>query len=277
MTHRPIDLPDYSEPPVTEVVVGVQFNTIDRFITAHVGRLWELFKDEFNEAEEHPPVMPTFETFGQITPMLSGLVFGVPPLFGMQRSFFINGDKTQILQIQKDRFLHNWRKIGDATSYPRFERILETFRDGLERFISFIAQSQLGIFEPNQCEVTYINQVPVLPGERPYTAMTRLFDSVVAHPESKQLGLPEDARLLMRYVITNSRGIPVGRLVVSAEPAKRISGDDIIQLSLTARGVPTPADVDGVLAFLQEGRAHIVHGFTSLTAPDMHATWGRKQ
>jgi uncharacterized protein (TIGR04255 family) len=154
MTQRPADLPDYSQPPVTKVVVGVQFNSIERFITAHVGGLWELFKDEFPEAEEHPPVMPTFETFGQTTPMLSGLALGFPPLFAMQRSFFVNGDKTQVLQVQKDRFLHNWRKVGDATTYPRFERILATFRDGLERFISFVSHLRLGAFEPNQCEVT---------------------------------------------------------------------------------------------------------------------------
>jgi hypothetical protein len=108
-------------------------------------------------------------------------------------------------------------------------------------------------------------------------AITRLFDRVLAYPELQQLGFPQDARLLMRYVIKDSNGSPVGRLVISAEPAKRVSGEDIIQLSLTARGVPIPADVDGVMAFLQEGRTHIVHGFTPLTSPGMRSIWGRKQ
>ena len=277
MIHRPSDLPDYDQPPVTEVVVGVQFNSIDGFITAHVGRLWDLFREEFPDAEEHPSVMPTFETFGQTAPLLSGLALGFPPIFGMQRSFFVNANKTQVLQIQKDRFLHNWRKIGDEASYPRFERILSTFKDGLGRFISFIAESKLGSFEPNQCEVTYINQIPVLPGENSFSAMTRLLGSLVGHPELKQLGFPEDARVLMRYVISDADGFPMGRLLVNAEPAKRMSGEDIIQLSLTARGAPTPADVDGVLAFLEKGRSHIVHGFTTLTAPSMHALWGRRK
>ena len=277
MIHRPSDLPDYDQPPVTEVVVGVQFNSIDGFITAHVGRLWDLFRKEFPGAEEHPSVMPTFETFGQTAPVLTGVVLGFPPIFGMQRTFFVNEDKTQVLQIQKDRFLHNWRKTGDEATYPRFERILSTFRDGLGRFISFISESKLGDFVPNQCEVTYINQVPVHPGESPYNAMTRLLGSPVAHPELRQLRIPEDARVLMRYIIPGSDGLPIGRLLVNAEPAKRMSGEEIIQLSLTARGAPTPADVDGVLAFLQQGRNHIVHGFTTLTAPSMHALWGRKK
>jgi uncharacterized protein (TIGR04255 family) len=277
MARRPPDLPDYDQPPVTEVVVGVQFNSIDGFITAHVGRLWDLFSESFQDAEEHPPVLPTFETFGQTAPLLSGLTFGFPPIFGMPRSFFINEDKTQVIQIQKDRFLHNWRKVGDGASYPRFERILSTFRDGLRRFTSFISESRLGVFEPNQCEVTYINQIPVLPDETAFGAMTRLLGTLVANPELKQLGFPEDARVLLRYVIHDPDKRPIGRLLVSAEPAKRITGEDIIQLSLTARGAPTPSDVDGVLAFLRIGRTHIVHGFTAITAPAMHAVWGRKK
>jgi hypothetical protein len=107
--------------------------------------------------------------------------------------------------------------------------------------------------------------------------MTRLLGALVANPELKPLGFPEDARVLMRYVILDPDKRPIGRLLVSAEPAKRTTGEDIIQLSLTARGAPTPSDVDGVLAFLQIGRTHIVQGFTAITAPAMHAVWGRKK
>ena len=63
MPNRPTQLPDFSNPPVTEVVVGFQFNAIGKFVTAHVGLLWDEFKNEFPDAEEHPPVMPAFETF----------------------------------------------------------------------------------------------------------------------------------------------------------------------------------------------------------------------
>ncbi len=276
MTVRPSDLPDYSNPPVTEVVVGVQFNSIDRFVTAHVGRLWERFKAEFPSAEEHPPVMPVFETFGQ-APMLGGLGFAFPAILGMPRTFFVNANKTQVLQIQKDRFLHNWRKVGDADSYPRFERIVATFQRGVEQFVSFLGQEQLGGFEPNQCEITYINQIVVPSNDRSFTAMVRLFDGLVGHPHMDGLCEPEDARMLPRYVIPGAAGRPIGRLIVSAEPAKRLSGEDIIQLSLTARGTPETTDIDGVLAFLQTGRRHIVRGFTSLTATSLHTQWGLKE
>ncbi len=107
--------------------------------------------------------------------------------------------------------------------------------------------------------------------------MVRLFDGLVGHPLMDGLGVPEDARLLLRYVIPGTGGRPIGRLIVNAEPAKRLSGEDIIQLNLTARGAPETRDIGGVLAFLQAGRRYIVRGFTSLTATSLHTQWGLKE
>ena len=54
-------------------------------------------------------------------------VLAAPPT---PRVFFINTRRTELLQVQRDRFIHNWRKIGDGDQYPRFERMLETFEAG---------------------------------------------------------------------------------------------------------------------------------------------------
>jgi hypothetical protein len=62
--NRPTDLADYTSPPVTEVVLGVQFNSIERFLSPHLGLVWERFKPNFPNVEEHPALPPTFETFG---------------------------------------------------------------------------------------------------------------------------------------------------------------------------------------------------------------------
>ena len=142
MPTRPTDLPDFSNPPLTEVVLGLQFNSIERFTSAHVGRLWQLFEAQYPLTEEHPPIMPIFETFGQALPLFSGIVsglaFSASSLLGMPRTFFLNADRTTVLQIQRDRFLHNWRKVGDADKYPRFEKILPEFEGNLQNFSDFI-------------------------------------------------------------------------------------------------------------------------------------------
>src|ERR1700722_7390502 len=60
---RPADLPEFGVPPLTEVVLGAQFDVIPGFLTPYVGLIWQRFRDSFPFIEEHPPVPPVFETF----------------------------------------------------------------------------------------------------------------------------------------------------------------------------------------------------------------------
>ncbi len=277
MTERPADLPDFTTPPVTEVVLGVQFNKLERFHTPHLGLVWERFRSNFPHVEEHAPIAPVFETFGpnpQFFPAIGLQVLAVPEI---PRVLFINSDRTQLLQVQRDRFLHNWRKIGKGGDYPRFERMIETFQEGFQIFAAVVSDVQLGALTPNQCEVSYINQIEVPREEPPFTVMRQLFSQGAFNLDLDDLREPEDLRFLLRYVMRDDRNTPIGRLIVSAEPAMRADGVPIVQLTLTARGQPSSADMDGVVAFLELGRLHMVRGFTKLTSPAMHKTWGRTQ
>jgi uncharacterized protein (TIGR04255 family) len=279
MISRPPDLPDFGAPPVTEVALGVQFNTLDRLLAPHLGVIWSEFKDQFPEVEEHPPLDPVFETFAD-----KGSRMPVPRLhlellttIPTPRVFFINRQKTELLQVQRDRFHHNWRKVGEGDAYPRFERMLETFENGYRKLESVLAREKLGSIEPNQCEVIYINQVPLPAGQSPFEAFERLFGSFTKALVLGELDAPEDARFLMRYIIRDQTGAPCGRLTVTAEPAWKLDGSNIVQLALVARGKPHSADLAGVRSFLQIGREHIVRAFTELTSQDMHKIWERKQ
>ena len=281
MPNRPIDLPDFSNPPLTEVVLGVQFNSLEKFTTAYVGRLWRIFEQSYPQTEEHPSIMPIFETFGQAIPLFGGLLpgfaFSPSVLMGMPRSFFLNDDRTKVLQIQRDRFIHNWRKVKDADTYPRFEQILPEFEGKLTQFSDFVTDNEIGVVTPNKCEICYVNQIPVPDGQLPYGAMSELFGSLLSHPDAESLGLPEDANLLFRYVLKSEDQRPLGRLIVSAEPGKLLTGQTVIQMSLTVRGAPEPASIAGTVAFLQAGRRYVVKSFADITSPLYHTKWGRKQ
>jgi uncharacterized protein (TIGR04255 family) len=274
MIPRPTDLPNFTDPPVTEVVLGVQFASLDGLLAAHLGGVWDLFRDEFAGLEEHPPLPPAFETFGQnpgggITMSLQAMA--TPDL---PRTFFVNDDRTRLIQIQRDRFIHNWRKVGVGDSYPRFESILETFGDRFRRFSSHVAEQGFGRVEPNQCEVSYINHIPVASADTAFDAANVLFDGFVPHAALPDLERPEDGRFLLRYIMRREDGSPGGRLVVNCEPARRTDGTHIIQFILTARGVPVHPTIDAVEDFLAEGRVCIVRGFKALTSSAMHKKWG---
>ena len=51
---------------------------------------------------------------------------------------------SKLIQIQKDRFIHNWRKVGEGDKYPRYEPIRDTFRFELEAFRTVLAREQFG-------------------------------------------------------------------------------------------------------------------------------------
>ena len=156
--------------------------------------------------------------------------------------------------------------------------MLATFEAGLRRFSAFIEEGcTWGRWSRNQCEITYINQIPIRSGETAFGGFERIFGGVLASPVVSMLSTPEDARLLLRYVIRNEGGNPIGRLIVSAEPARKSDGTNIIQMSLTARGAPTESSIPVVFDFLKIGRLCIVNGFKDITSPEMHAAWGLRQ
>lgn len=272
---RPADLPEFSEPPLSEVALGVQFNSLDGFLSTHLGLLWEEFRPTFPNVEEQMPIPPAFETFGPNPQFMPLVGVQLSTAAQMPRVFFVNSDRTQLLQVQRDRFLHNWRKIKTSGEYPRFERMLSTFVEGMSTFESFLERQALGKMMPNQVELVYINQIPVPEKSDLFDLVKALFPQQAA-VVTDNLGAPEDVRFLLRYII-REKETPIGRLTVAAEPARRADGVSILQVSLTARGKPLSGDVPGVVDFLQRGREHIVRTFTRLTSPEMHKVWGRTQ
>ncbi|MSP00906.1 MAG: TIGR04255 family protein [Acetobacteraceae bacterium] len=277
MSGRSTDLPDFGSPPVTEVAVGVQFNSLNAFLAPHLGGVWDLFRGEFDIVEEHVPLPPMFETFGQNPQLAPPVPFQILTSPGSPRIFFVNSDRSRLIQVQRDRFVHNWRKIGTDDTYPRFEGILATFRDGYERFARHLGEVGIGPIEPTQCEVTYINQIIIPPEMSSFELSDQMFGGLIAKSSIPGLGRPEDGRFLLRYVIRGIDDEPLGRLIVSSEPAWRADGSHIIQFVLTARGAPKTPRLDSVLEFLGRGRECIVHGFKALTSELMHEKWELKR
>jgi uncharacterized protein (TIGR04255 family) len=274
---RPAGLPDFKTPPVTEVVLGMQFNSLEKLLSPHLGLIWESFKKDFPKIEEHAPIHPTFETFGPHPQFLPALNVSFSIGGGqMPRVFFVNEKNTQLIQVQRDRFVHNWRKVGEGDEYPRFERMLENFQSGFQAFVEVLTANQLGEVVPNQCDVSYINQISIPENKSVTEVMGNLFSQAPGNVTLDDLGAPEDFRTLVRYVIREKEA-PRGRLLVSCEPAWRADGSPIVQMTFTARGAPSEPTIDGVTEFMKIGRAHMVRAFAKLTSERMHDQWGRTQ
>ena len=276
-----IPLPDFTDPPVIEVALSVQFDALSALRTPQLGLLWQEFRKEFPATEEHPPLEPVIERFG-VRPTQEGAVrvemLRRPPT---PRCWFLNKDGTELIQIQQDRFVRNWRKVGDKSTYPRYEdHVRPTFQRDLKRFQAFLQREQLGDLKPNQCEVTYVNHIPAGQGWQEHGDLGEVITVFQRSFSDSFLDIPEDARLRLRFLIPDEdqAGKPIGRLHIEIRSGFRSNDKHpLFIMTLTARGAPCGDGIDGVLGFLDLGRKWIVRGFVSITTRKMHKLWGGKK
>lgn len=279
---RPTDLPEFTAPPLTEVVLGVQFSELRGYRTVHGGLLWNSqYRPNFPFFEERPPLRPVFETFGAEAATESNLDIEIMQKPEVPRLVFSNEDGDEIIQVQPDRFLHNWRKVNDDAEYPHYEYIRNVFKNNLLQFQSFLHSENLGEIEPNQIELTYINYILHKGSESAAEFFSHVFRSFTDHDlnafQTNDLRCEaEDIRFGQRYALRDhNASTSWGRLHVHARPAQTTEGRPAIRLDLTARGQPEPGSVSGVLCRLDAARKAIVAVFTSITTPEMHKRWGR--
>lgn len=280
MTHRRPDLPDYANPPVVEVALSVQFDRLPKLRTPYFGIFWNQFRENFPHVEDHAPLHRAVETFGaRVAPRPTLRLLHSdqePPV----RAWFLNSNRTELIQLQQDRFVHNWRKIGQGVTgshpYPRYEYIVGEFEKELAAFEQLIGEYDLGNMVPNQCEVTYINHITRSNVWSTHSEVQKVISCWSdRYTQPIELGM-ENMSFEARYII-EANNDAVGRLHVALQPAFRQSDDEpIFVLTLTARGRPQEENREGVIRFLNQGREHIVKGFTSLTTQQMHKAWGRK-
>lgn len=272
----PSSLPDFADPPVVEVALCVQYEPLTALHTPAMGLLWREFRDRFPNVEEHAPLDPGIERFGVRAPKKGGVRVQMMPKPPVPRCWFLNEAGTELIQVQQDRFLHNWRKVGQGENYPRYERVRDRFKHELTVFDSFVRREKLGELVATQCEITYVNHIVAGRGWETHGQLGEVLRLFVPKYSEAFLPEPEDAHMAVRYVIPGADGQPLGRLHVTMEPVYRREDDQpMFLLNLTARGRTEEEGLDGVLAFLDVGREWVVRGFAAVTTPQMHKIWGR--
>jgi uncharacterized protein (TIGR04255 family) len=273
---RPDDLPDFKRPPITEVVLSLQFASLPKFRSAYVGLLWERFRSEYPNISEQAPLQATFETFGAMpanpSPFLQIETLLSPP---MPRFWFEEQDGAHLLQIQQDRILHNWRKRETDQDYPRYETIRDCFELDLEKFLDFLAAEDLGDLRPNQCEVTYINTIDIPGEEDAHRQLQRITPLWTGHFAENYPLETESATVQGRFVLRDA-GNPFGRAYVTFGPAILVAQNrPVIRLEITVRGKPRNESIPEALRLLDEERSIVVRTFAAVTTPEMWEIWGR--
>ncbi len=266
---RPVE---FERPPVAETILGVQFAPLEGFTLPYVALLWSRFRDRYPNHEVKPPLSPVVEELsGPPRPTTIGIELTSDP---SARFWFIDVTSTQLIQVQRDRFIRNWRKGPPPHDvYPRYDDLRPRFEQDWQTFLHFLTQEQLAIPAVNQCEVTYVNHVELGAGWNSLGEAHKVLTLLRQPPSGGLLPNPEALVVHARYVMPERRG----RLYVECQPAiRRHDGKQVMQLTLTARGRPASSDLRSIVEWFDLGHDWIVHGFVDITTPVMHELWGRR-
>ena len=265
-------LPEFENPPVSEVALSVEFEAIDGWRPAHAGLYWARIKSEYPLTEAQPPLASQIESFGERLPQTPAVIFDMADANAI-RSWFLSDDGTRMIQVQRDRFVVNWRKVIGTEVYPRYEREMRPrFAREWQRFEQFLQEESLGSLSARQCEITYVNDIPRGEGWNTPAERLSLFSPWWGKVSIGFLETPESVNVAGSFRMPHERG----RLHFATQNVVRNRDQlEAVQLRLTARGSPEGQDLDGVLSWMDLGREWIVRGFADITSPSAHDRWQR--
>lgn len=139
----------FKNPPINELVIATYFNPpLFALRNEHIGLFWAKIRNEFPVVEQQIPVGAA-TAFEQI----SGEFFPMP------RFWFVAEDKINLIQLQKNAFMLNWRRRDEE--YPHFAENLKPTFDKYYRVFEDFARDDSGIHDLkiDLCELTYINTI----------------------------------------------------------------------------------------------------------------------
>lgn len=266
-------LPDFSHPPVDEVALSLQFSPIPAFGVPHFGLYWQRIRNEYPRFEVQPTIANRTEQFGPSANL--GQQIGVSFMASPEiRCWYLDQSGNRLIQVQHDRFVHNWRKISGTEAYPRYPDLRERFEEEWKRFGAFLREEDLEQPKINQCEVLYANHIEYDSGWNGYGELDKVI-AALATPRSKNRFLPHPERVGMHVIYRLEE--TAGRLYVTFGPVIRArDGKEVLQMTLTARGAPKSSNEEDVFAWLDLGRKWVVRGFADFTTENMHKVWGKQ-
>lgn len=255
----------------------MQFESLPALLAPHVGLLWQELRDRFPKLQQHNAIIPTIERQGLIR-ATSQIQFAVSPAAVDFRIWMLSEDDHDILQLQPNFFLRNWRRLGrTASDYPSYVTLFPKFRNDYEKFLRFLDEQNLGVPSPNQCELTYVNHIRAGEGWSSHQEFAKVL-SIFATKSPKNDLTFETTNASFSRAIMDEKDEFIGRLHVSAATqftAQRPKNpeDLIINLTLVARGRPSSSNRDGIEEFFDRAHEEIVTTFKAITTSRMHKVW----
>lgn len=270
MDARP--LPEFLRPPVVETVLGVHFEEFATFGNVHLGAFWKTLPRQWTRVADAPPLPEQIETFdhSKFAGRNLRFVFTNQPDLRLQIK---NTSDNRMVQLQNGQLHYNWLGHG-GEEYARYPVIRTEFDEILACLCRFAKDESLGELKPLQWEVTYVNQLPkgtVWNSPSDWRILLAALPASSTGPAGTKL---ESFGGEWHYEI----GDKLGRLHVRITHGRRgrPANDEVLTLTLTARGPVDGGAANSIGCGLDLGRETIVRAFRDLTSAAAHQFWGIK-
>lgn len=252
--------PQFDHPPVVELVLAVEFVPSSELSTLRMLQLYmQTWSATYSRILEQPPLPPAGPEPGNL---LAGaglrLSVGASPI----RLWMLSDDESQLLQLQYDRLILNWRR-ADGADYPSYSALREQVA---ERWADLLNGTEAPL-QPVVVEATFVNRVQV-PG-----GWGSLGDVLASIASPQMPGLPQFAQVQFVSSLSPADGGP-GRVLVTANAGEGTLADLTISTRLT---VTDPNTGSSVLERLDRAHDIGVATFVSLTPDAKQTEWGRTQ
>ena len=267
------DLADFDNPPVVETVLSAQFERLAAMRTVHFGLFWQRVRDEFPNTGEQPALAPVLEQADEPVPQAVQLSFELQETLPLLRFLLLNDVGSEMMQVQNDRFIKNWRKAAPNAEYPHYTPVIKpAFERDFKRFQTFVADEKLGAIKVTQCEVTYVSHIVAGEGWSNRNEIEKIFTFWKQPPAHPYPGRADDFSCHVRFPILAPDGAWIGRLHVNVQAGVSISDNKpMYAMNLTARGMYGTG-----VEFFDIGRQCIVKSFEHLTTEHMHEIWRKR-
>lgn len=263
-------MPEYASPPVAEVAIGVQFRKIPEFTAAHAGLYWQRVRERFPHVEERSPLPHVIE--GTELPQSTEPMLIEGPNWA--RLWFRDKNRNQLIQLQQDRFLHNWIGHSSGDEYPRYDTVKSQFDQYWSEFLAFLAEVDIEAPEVDQCELTYVNLIRKGEGWETLADIGRIFTVLEWCPRTNFLPVPENLRSSMRFPLPHEQG-SLHIDIVHLPPRGQES--ELMRLSLTARGRPNGEINKGSIdQWFDTAHEWIVKGFVDVVSETTDELWEKQ-
>lgn len=255
-------------PPLVEMYIGVGHRPVEGMDALHYGLYWSIIRDRFPRQQSKPPIGPP------IGPELefrseSGDTIKFRPESPF-RYWFLKANDVELVQVQGDRFIYNWRKRPDGEGYPRYSELRGRFLDSWAEYLAFLAGESLPIPSVVECEIGYVNRFDT--GGQPVTWAVPPLAGLHGIMPGVQVG---EVQLNARLMLPSSLGSAF--LSVQPDRSAEAVSSSTWRFSAVAKGTPGAGAASDIGDWLDAVRRQLNFLFVSSFCSELHAQWGTRE